>query len=382
MRNVFFKCLMFLPILFFVNSIKAQDIITLKNGDEIKSKVLEVLSDQVKYKKWENIDGPTYSSMKTEVFMIKYQNGTKDVFKSTEVLNTNVSLVSSEETKKTEAVTNLENYVKNKITGQVIKFDGFRKTNGVMNNVFGQMVYTINFDVDIKFVTNGWLKGNDLEGWWNNNFYVYPSQPNLSTMGEMYTGTKMIPVGTFITLGCVAEMNSTDNGFLVKSLSIKTVTNHGLVENTNQNNNTPTNTINKTPGFYYAPVDKNIPIDTTPKIPGYIGDLKEGIKEGKGKLVYENGLIYEGEWKNNKRNGYGILTDNKKNTYKGYWKDDMRDSTGVVANYKDEILEKGIYKNDKLYDGELICSFDIEGTISKTLIIVKKGVWGKQKKIR
>lgn len=61
----------------------SQDIIVLKNGDEIKSKVLEVSSDQIKYKKWENVDGPTYSSTKSEVFMIKYKNGSKDIFNNT-----------------------------------------------------------------------------------------------------------------------------------------------------------------------------------------------------------------------------------------------------------------------------------------------------------
>jgi len=78
---------MFLSILFFVNTIYSQDIITLKNGDEIKSKVLEVTPDLVKYKNWTNQDGPTYSLTKAEIFMIKYQNGTKDVFKEISVSN-------------------------------------------------------------------------------------------------------------------------------------------------------------------------------------------------------------------------------------------------------------------------------------------------------
>ena len=63
------------------NLLFAQDIITFKNGDEIKSKVIEVTPDLIKYKKWENQDGPIYSSNKSEVFMVKYANGTKDVFK-------------------------------------------------------------------------------------------------------------------------------------------------------------------------------------------------------------------------------------------------------------------------------------------------------------
>ena len=66
--------------LFLINICYSQDIIVLKNGDEIKSKVLEVSTNQVKYKKWGNQEGPTYSSIKSDIFMIKYSNGTKDVF--------------------------------------------------------------------------------------------------------------------------------------------------------------------------------------------------------------------------------------------------------------------------------------------------------------
>ncbi|QQS28457.1 MAG: hypothetical protein IPM47_16585 [Sphingobacteriales bacterium] len=58
----------------------AQDQIVMKNGDEINGKVTEVLDEDVKYKKAENPDGPTYSLKKADVLFIKYQNGTKENF--------------------------------------------------------------------------------------------------------------------------------------------------------------------------------------------------------------------------------------------------------------------------------------------------------------
>jgi hypothetical protein len=64
------------------NILWAQDIITLKNGNEIQAKVLEVGTHDIKYKKFENQEGPTYTTLKAEIFMIKYQNGDKDVFTS------------------------------------------------------------------------------------------------------------------------------------------------------------------------------------------------------------------------------------------------------------------------------------------------------------
>ncbi|MFL5762925.1 MAG: hypothetical protein ACJ77K_03215 [Bacteroidia bacterium] len=58
----------------------AQDIITMKNGDEKSVKVIEVTPSEIKFKKSDNPDGPTYSEEKSRVFMVKYENGAKDVF--------------------------------------------------------------------------------------------------------------------------------------------------------------------------------------------------------------------------------------------------------------------------------------------------------------
>src|SRR5688500_19800398 len=55
---------------------------------EIKVKILEILPDLVKYKKSDNNDGPSYSEYKSNIFMIKYQNGSKDVFNQVSVTNT------------------------------------------------------------------------------------------------------------------------------------------------------------------------------------------------------------------------------------------------------------------------------------------------------
>ena len=39
----------------------------------------------------------------------------------------------------------------------------------------------------------------------------------------------------------------------------------------------------------------------------YIGQKRNGKKEGYGILYWANGNRYEGEWKNGKKEGYGIL---------------------------------------------------------------------------
>ena len=58
----------------------AQDVITLRNGYEIKAVVFEVGPDEVKYKKFDNQDGPNYKLKTSDIVEIRYQNGTKDDF--------------------------------------------------------------------------------------------------------------------------------------------------------------------------------------------------------------------------------------------------------------------------------------------------------------
>ncbi|TAF74589.1 MAG: hypothetical protein EAZ53_08040 [Bacteroidetes bacterium] len=58
-----------------------QDIILKKTGEEVKAKILEVSPTEVKYKQFDNQSGPTFILYKSDVFMLKYENGTKDVFK-------------------------------------------------------------------------------------------------------------------------------------------------------------------------------------------------------------------------------------------------------------------------------------------------------------
>lgn len=58
----------------------AQDIITYKNGTEAKVKVAEVTGSEVKFKNYDNPSGPTYTMAKSDIFMIKYENGTKEVY--------------------------------------------------------------------------------------------------------------------------------------------------------------------------------------------------------------------------------------------------------------------------------------------------------------
>ena len=54
----------------------------------------------------------------------------------------------------------------------------------------------------------------------------------------------------------------------------------------------------------------------------YEGEWKDNVSHGKGKLSWSNGAIYEGEFKDDKMNGRGKLTLTTGAVYEGEWKDD------------------------------------------------------------
>jgi len=60
--------------------VNAQDIITLKNGTDINAFVQKIGDVEIEYKKFDNPNGPNYTLKKTEILMIRYENGTKDIF--------------------------------------------------------------------------------------------------------------------------------------------------------------------------------------------------------------------------------------------------------------------------------------------------------------
>jgi hypothetical protein len=59
---------------------QAQDIIVKRDGSTILTKVLEVNQADIKYKKFSNQQGPTYTINKSEVMAINYESGDKDTF--------------------------------------------------------------------------------------------------------------------------------------------------------------------------------------------------------------------------------------------------------------------------------------------------------------
>ena len=90
----------------------------------------------------------------------------------------------------------------------------------------------------------------------------------------------------------------------------------------------------------------------------------EGVREGYGKMTYEDLGVYEGEWEKGVRKGYGKMTYENGDVYKGKWKEGVMEGYGKytfkdLGVYEGE-LEKGVRKgygkmtfnNKNVYEGE------------------------------
>lgn len=82
------------------NNVFAQDVIVLKDGSTVISKVLEINQNDIKYKKYSNLNGPTYTINKIDIMSINYENGDRDVFKSSDIDNNEKPVMKNEQAPK------------------------------------------------------------------------------------------------------------------------------------------------------------------------------------------------------------------------------------------------------------------------------------------
>jgi len=70
-----------------INLSEGCDEIHLASGEYIKAKILEIDGYEIKYKRCDNLSGPTYTIEKSKVREIAYANGTHDTFSSPPIPN-------------------------------------------------------------------------------------------------------------------------------------------------------------------------------------------------------------------------------------------------------------------------------------------------------
>jgi hypothetical protein len=79
-------------ILFISSIVNGQDTIVKKSGDQILAKVSEITPTEVKYKRFDFQDGPLYVELKSNIDMIKFSNGIKEVFKQEIPVKTTITV--------------------------------------------------------------------------------------------------------------------------------------------------------------------------------------------------------------------------------------------------------------------------------------------------
>ena len=84
MKKITFVALLFFSCIF----VNAQDIIYKNDGTEIKVKIIELTTETVKYKNFEQLQGPIRNILLSDVFMIIYEDGTKEVIKKSTITQT------------------------------------------------------------------------------------------------------------------------------------------------------------------------------------------------------------------------------------------------------------------------------------------------------
>lgn len=93
-----FKFLLLSLFIFNGYTLKAQDIITLKNGEKIQGKILEIGLKEIKYKAFNNLEGPIITIKKSSVQEIIYENGTQTMINKPKSDTTKQNEISPDDT--------------------------------------------------------------------------------------------------------------------------------------------------------------------------------------------------------------------------------------------------------------------------------------------
>ena len=98
----------------------------------------------------------------------------------------------------------------------------------------------------------------------------------------------------------------------------------------------------------------------------YTGYVKTGIPDGKGKMFFENGDVYEGDFVFGKEHGYGVFTWADGDVYEGNFKDGKFDGHGYMTwaggdTYEGDFVDgvrtgkgKITFANGDIYEGDFV----------------------------
>lgn len=100
---------------------------------------------------------------------------------------------------------------------------------------------------------------------------------------------------------------------------------------------------------------------SSPSLTGeqYIGEWKDGYRDGIGDAVFADGSTYSGTWAQDQRHGEGTFTSpHGSEKYVGQWCHGMKDGAGILSNNSTGVTKEGCWEADEpLNDGEWTITF-------------------------
>ncbi len=77
----------------------------------------------------------------------------------------------------------------------------------------------------------------------------------------------------------------------------------------------------------------------------YSGQWKDGKMHGRGLMSWEDGSSYAGQWEEGRRSGFGTYTWKSGSRYMGGWKDNRKNGPGIAC-YSDGSVQQGTFRDD------------------------------------
>jgi len=175
----------------------AQDLIIKMDKTEIKSKVLEIGEEVIKYKKFERLDGPTYSISKKDVFMIIYKDGSKEYMDQPLANTSHKAIENTDNTKSTNVVLDKSN------TSNINK-------NQTINNSPSGYYWRFGVNCSLPLgafaesYTTGWGLDVELAKQYSESIIGFANLGLISFSGKSFSdgmgGTNTVPSAYFFTL--------------------------------------------------------------------------------------------------------------------------------------------------------------------------------------
>jgi opacity protein-like surface antigen len=151
----------------------SQDIIYKKDGSEIETKIVEITNDMIKYKRFDQQTGPLRNMPKSDVFMIIYEDGTKEVLKkdTNKIVQGDIIDLESRQNVTLNKTTNSSDNINTITFNFGIRAGYFMPSEKAIKEIYG----------------NGLSLGSDLIIWIDNGFGGGISLEYFSKKGNPYT---------------------------------------------------------------------------------------------------------------------------------------------------------------------------------------------------